>query len=411
GASVVSAYDEASKALTITVKGNDVAVDANNFHTYEVVFVSENPDTIQPVIPENPDTIQPVIPDTTPVTPVIPGGNGAKLLRTVVYTDDLVINISGDDMQPQTQDITVAYYDNGMATLSIMNFIMGEGEDGMLVGDIVLDSVPYTESDSVRMSILKNIFITSDNPDAMGNALPEIPVEIKSATSSINYDKLTAVIGIDLEDMYVTVNFGFSDKKNTGEVENGDSDNGDKKEDFVIDNYFATVNGAFLSTHNGMTLLSYANDKMKLTLVDMTVDLGDGDIVIGDVEVEVPATKSEMFYFEGEDTVKIKTDDIYEIGNQTDFARVKVSDGRSKLGMTKVFYEMEVELIDLGVTFTINFGDSLNSVKEIPSLTDNLDDTRVYTINGTYLGDHVDINRLPVGIYIKKGKKFVVRSK
>ncbi|MBQ0156343.1 MAG: PCMD domain-containing protein, partial [Bacteroidales bacterium] len=42
GASVVSAYDEASKALTITVKGNDVAVDANNFHTYEVVFVSEN---------------------------------------------------------------------------------------------------------------------------------------------------------------------------------------------------------------------------------------------------------------------------------------------------------------------------------------------------------------------------------
>ncbi len=314
-------------------------------------------------------------------------------------------------MQPQTQDITVAYYDNGMATLSIMNFIMGEGEDGMLVGDIVLDSVPYTESDSVRMSILKNIFITSDNPDAMGNALPEIPVEIKSATSSINYDKLTAVIGIDLEDMYVTVNFGFSDKTNTGEVENGDSDNGDKKEDFVIDNYFATVNGAFLSTHNGMTLLSYANDKMKLTLVDMTVDLGDGDIVIGDVEVEVPATKSEMFYFEGEDTVKIKTDDIYEIGNQTDFARVKVSDGRSKLGMTKVFYEMEVELIDLGVTFTINFGDSLNSVKEIPSLTDNLDDTRVYTINGTYLGDHVDINRLPVGIYIKKGKKFVVRSK
>ncbi|MCQ2190028.1 MAG: hypothetical protein MJY63_00100 [Paludibacteraceae bacterium] len=344
-------------------------------------------------------------------TGVVEENAGPKLLRTVVYTDDLVINISGDDMAPQTQDITVAYYDNGMATLSIMNFIMGEGEDGMLVGDIVLENVPYTSGDSIRMQILKNIFITSSNPDALGNSLPEIPVEIKSATSSNNYDKLKAIIGIDLEDMYVTVNFGFSDKTNTGVVEEAGSGNTTPNEDFVIDNYVTSVDGAFYSIHNGMTRLSYSNGNMKLTLVDMTVNLGDGDIVIGDIEIVVPATTSDLIYFEGEDTVKIKTDDIYEIGNQFDLARVKVTDGKSKLGLTKVFYDMDVELIDLGITFTVNFGDSLTSVIDKPSLTYKKVDTRVYTITGAYVGDNVEINMLPAGIYIQNGKKFIVRSK
>jgi len=344
-------------------------------------------------------------------TGVVEENAGPKLLRTVVYTDDLVINISGDDMAPQTQDITVAYYDNGMATLSIMNFVMGEGEDGMLVGDIVLENVPYTQEDSIRMQILKKIFITSDNPDAMGNMLPEIPVEIKSATSSNNYDKLKAVIGIDLEDMYVTVNFGFSDKKNTGVVEESGSEEIHHAAGSVVDNMTVSVNGDYYNLREGKTRLSFKDNKLTLTLVDLTVNLGDGDIIVGDVKIELPATTSDMIYFEGEDTVKIITDDIYEIGNQTEYARVRVSEGRSKLELSKVFYDMEVELIDLGITFNINFGDSTTVVHNMSAIVDNVVDTRVFTIIGACVGDNVEITMLPAGIYIRNGKKFIVRSK
>ncbi len=344
-------------------------------------------------------------------TGVVEENVGPKLLRTVVYTDDLVINISGDDMQPQTQDITIKYYDNGMATLSIMDFVMGEGEDGMLVGDIVLENVPYTSGDSIRMQILKNIFITSKNPDALGNSLPEIPVEIKSATSSNNYDKLKAVIGIDLEDMYVTVNFGFSDKTNTGVVEENGSSDDKTIYNSVVDNLVVAVNGEFYGMRQGKTRLAYNNNKLTLTLVDLTVDLGDGDITVGDVKIELPTTTTDMICFEGEDTVKIITDDIYEIGNQTEYARVKVTDGRSKLGLTKVFYDMEVELIDLGITFTVNFGDSLTSVPELPVMPNKVVDTRIFTITGAFVGDNIiDRDMLPAGIYIQNGKKFIVKK-
>ncbi|MCQ2188526.1 MAG: calycin-like domain-containing protein [Paludibacteraceae bacterium] len=344
-------------------------------------------------------------------TGVVEENVGPKLLRTVVYTDDLVINISGDDMQLQTQDITVAYYDNGMATLSIMNFVMGEGEDGMLVGDIVLENVPYTESDSIRMQILRNIFITSKNPEALGNSLPEIPVEIKSATSSVNYDKLQAVIGIDLEDMYVTVKFGFSDKTNTGVVEENSSEETRPQMSCVTDNYVVSMDGQYYGVREGNTLLAISGDNLTLRLVDMTVDLGDGDIVIGDIEIVLPTRTSDMIYFEGEDTVKIKTDDVYEIGNQIEYARVKVTDGYSKIGLTKVFYDMEVELIDFGLTFIVNFGDSTTSAFNYPSLVNKVVDTRIYTITGAYVGDNImDRNMLPVGIYIQNGKKFIVRK-
>ena len=382
-------------------------------------IVPVDPDTIVPVdpdtiVPVDPDTIVPVDPDTIiPVDPdtITPGGVVPKLLRTVVYTDDLVINISGDDMAPQTQDITVAYYDNGMATLSIMNFVMGEGEDGMLVGDIVLDSVPYVQTDSIRMQILKNIFITSSNPDALGNSLPEIPVEIKSAESSNSFDKLKAVIGIDLEDMYVTVNFGYSDKTNTGVVEGDTFPTEIASAGTVVDNMTVSVNGESYGVRKGITRMAYSDGKLTLTLVDLAVDFGDGDIIVGDVTIELPAVVSDsVLEFAGDDTVKIKADNEYEIGGQTDFARVKVTEGRSKLRLSKVFYDMEVELIDLGLTFNVSFGDSTTAVIDIPSVVERKEDTRVFTITGVYVGSDIEnMNSLPAGIYIRDKKKFIIR--
>ncbi len=344
-------------------------------------------------------------------TGVVEEEKAPKLLRTVVYTDDLVINISGDDMAPQTQDITVAYYDNGMATLSIMNFVMGEGEDGMLVGDIVLDSVPYVQTDSIRMQILKNIFITSSNPDALGNSLPEIPVEIKSAESSNSFDKLKAVIGIDLEDMYVTVNFGYSDKTNTGVVEGDTFPTEIASAGTVVDNMTVSVNGESYGVRKGITRMAYSDGKLTLTLVDLAVDFGDGDIIVGDVTIELPAVVADsVLEFAGDDTVKIKADNEYEIGGQTDFARVKVTEGRSKLRLSKVFYDMEVELIDLGLTFNVSFGDSTTAVIDIPSVVERKEDTRVFTITGVYVGSDIEnMNSLPAGIYIRDKKKFIIR--
>ncbi len=409
---------KASGKAVIKMDGVDVDVNVSRFATdrelsklymdveAETYVYRFGYDTIP--VPEVPlDTVKP---DTTPV---IPGDNDStpKLLRTVVYNDDLVINISGDDMLPQTQDITIDYYDNGTATLSIMNFVMGEGEDGMLVGDIVLNDVPYVQTDSVRMSILKNIFITSSDPNAMGNSLPEIPVEIKSATSSNNFDKLKAVIGIDLEDMYVTVYFGNSDKTNTGVVKENESTDNKPSKSSILDNMVVSVNGESFGIREGNTRFAYNDDKLTLTLVGLAVDLGDGDITVGDIQIELPTTKSDMIYFEGEDTVKIITHDVYEIGNQTEYARVKVSNGKIKPRLTKAFYDMDIELIDLGITFTVNFGDSTTAVINILSESDRVEDTRVFTIMGTYVSENIeDMNSLPAGIYIRDRKKYIIRK-
>ena len=90
GATIEKLFDESSKLLTITIKGNDYAANNNNFHTYTIQF--KNDEVVDPDPTPNPD------PDPTPgnvdYTPAYTGEKTklsrwitAVTLESGVYTD------------------------------------------------------------------------------------------------------------------------------------------------------------------------------------------------------------------------------------------------------------------------------------------------------------------------------------
>lgn len=96
GATIEKSFDESSKLLTITIKGNDYAANSNSFHTYTIQF--KNDEVVDPDPTPDPDPEPNPEPDPTPgdvdYTPAYTGEKTksgrwitAVTLESGVYTD------------------------------------------------------------------------------------------------------------------------------------------------------------------------------------------------------------------------------------------------------------------------------------------------------------------------------------
>lgn len=157
GASVSTTYDEASRTATITVEGEDININSGNKHVYTVKF------------------IEVVKPD---------------------YTENLVITINGNSVDPIKQGVFMKEVTPGSYNLSIKDFELINPNASILIGDIVLENVPAKNvNGQLQYEKYQETTITSENPGALGPELGKLPISFKGRT--IN-GRLWASLQIDM---------------------------------------------------------------------------------------------------------------------------------------------------------------------------------------------------------------------
>lgn len=140
-------YNAANKVLTIVVKGENIEEDDENYNEYYVRFGS------------------------APFTPCV--------VSTKIYNVPIFVGVDGDVTGPQSAGVAVEKYDNGNINLVLKNFILGEGEESMPVGNIALNNITVNDDNTFTYNGGVKIENGDDsNVDWMGPTITSIVGEI-----------------------------------------------------------------------------------------------------------------------------------------------------------------------------------------------------------------------------------------
>ena len=165
GAIVEKSYDEETHKLTITVKGNDISANTENFHTYTLEFKQA-----EEQIP----------------------------LESTDYSGFLTVTVNGNSADSQITTIRLIKNTDASYSFALDNFILGAGEDAMPIGNILLKNLTVSE-DGNSFTANQTIQITEGDKEGvtswLGPQLGDVPV-VLSATK--NGDNMTADIYIDM---------------------------------------------------------------------------------------------------------------------------------------------------------------------------------------------------------------------
>ena len=165
GATVEKSYDEETRKLTITVKGNDFSVNTENFHTYTLEFKQ----TEEQIPMESTD-----------------------------YSGFLTVTVNDNSADPQITTIRLIKNTANSYSFALDNFILGAGEEAMPIGNILLKNLTVSE-DGSSFTANQTIQITEGDKEGVtgwfGPGLGDVPV-VLSATK--NGNNMTANIDIDM---------------------------------------------------------------------------------------------------------------------------------------------------------------------------------------------------------------------
>ena len=165
GAIVEKSYDEETHKLTITVKGNDISANTENFHTYTLEFKQA-----EEQIP----------------------------LESTDYSGFLTVTVNGNSADSQITTIRLIKNTDASYSFALDNFILGAGKDAMPIGNILLKNLTVSE-DGNSFTANQTIQITEGDKEGvtswLGPQLGDVPV-VLSATK--NGDNMTADIDIDM---------------------------------------------------------------------------------------------------------------------------------------------------------------------------------------------------------------------
>lgn len=165
GATVEKSYDEETRKLTITVKGNDFSVNTENFHTYTLEFKQ----TEEQIPMESTD-----------------------------YSGFLTVTVNDNSADPQITTIRLIKNMDASYSFALDNFILGAGEEAMPIGNILLKNLTVSE-DGSSFTANQTIQITKGDKEGVtgwfGPGLGDVPV-VLSATK--NGNNMTANIDMDM---------------------------------------------------------------------------------------------------------------------------------------------------------------------------------------------------------------------
>ncbi len=186
-------FDASKIGYTKKGQGATVTKESVDENTYKIVVTAEDYDATT-----NPDA------QTTYTIHIV---------EQYDYSNDLVVAITLDSATdytaPQPTTIQLVKESDGSKTFKLRNFILGSGEDAMGVGNIEVTNLTQNGN---TYSASKNITITAgDDPsfaedDWVGPGLGNIPVKV---TANLEGNQMTASIHIDMaqsfnQDIYVT---------------------------------------------------------------------------------------------------------------------------------------------------------------------------------------------------------------
>ena len=133
--------------------------------------------------------------------------------QTKTYTDELVVTINNIASDPMQTTINVEPEADGTYTLSLLNFIMGSGEDKIPVGNIVVPGISYETINGIdNFASKQTVPLTAGDSEVssewLADMLTEIPIDLNGKMTD---GSLYCTINIDLTDILgqiIGVKFG-----------------------------------------------------------------------------------------------------------------------------------------------------------------------------------------------------------
>ena len=153
---------------------------------------------------------------------VVFGDRNNFVASTKTYTEQLVVVMNEEQMEPQETTIAVETNKDGSYTLSLNNFVLG----GLLeVGNIVVESIAATTKEGITsFTANRNILIAAGDTEGewLGPNLGEVPVNI---TGKMDAEHLYCTISITMEELG-TINVVFGEEGNVTNISAIAAENG-----------------------------------------------------------------------------------------------------------------------------------------------------------------------------------------
>ncbi len=368
-ASIETSYDATSYVLTITVKGENISEDTDNYHTYTIQF-------------------------DAPSTPAV-----TIVGDPVNYSDYIVVTVNEESTQPQSASIVKNNMSDGTTQFIIKNFAL----DGIPVGNITLSNVTvnsdgtFTTSQTIQIEAGDDPAYTADS--WIGPFLGDIPIEMTGVVVSDTKFKTTIAIDMSASlGQIIDVRYGFTYERS------------------VATGNFATMcfagrvdaKGAEATTGYIIGATVYSIEGRNGDYINLTEETGA--LVAGQPYIFVATADQQYFTTNATETTASSYNGL--VGS---LEGCSVSEGYY------VMYQNEVCKAGSGVTIGTNRAyidldnvPTSNAVKDVrlsvEGMTDGIsaiesesNNTVIYNLAGQR------VNRANKGVYIINGKKMVIK--
>lgn len=388
GATIEPSYNEDEALLTITVKGNDISVNPENVHTYTVQFAKPQPEITE-------------------------------------YENDLLVAVNGQGAPIQKAKIQLIKELDGTTSLALNNFVLGNGDEALAVGNIKLTNLEIKDN---KIQATQTINITEGDDPAyegqwFGPILGEVPVSLNATL--INDQTIEAIIDIPLTpgSMEVKVTFAETQTYTDGEaislttgltnvVYNRTFPAGWS----TICLPFATSTAAFgadvkaqafaSADDNGLNFAEVTElDANKPYLIYFPSETTAPIYLSAEVETTTPVSVTfGDFTFCGSYAASMSMSGKYGVADQGDVQKLMLGGEHSTLGATRAYFTKSG---DQPVQIRLNLDGNTTAIDEVEQAGTTF---TVYTLQGVLVREQATtLNGLPKGIYIVNGKKVVVK--
>ena len=318
------------------------------------------------------------------------------MAQTKTYTDNLVVTILGSSTEPQETTIFVEQDTDGTYTLQLNKFALGEGEEALLVGNIVVDNISITEVNGIKNFATEcNIEITAgdDENEWLGPGLGEVPI---SLTGKMDDNKLYCIIDIDMSEMLgqiITVVFGHKDKFLASKTT-------------YTDNLTISIDGDPTELPETTIIVErYKDNTYSLLLNNFTLGEGEEALLVGNIVLNnITATKANgIKSFATERNIFITAGDDENEWLGPNLGKVPVS-LTGKMDTGRLYCAIDIDMSEmLGQIINVVFGDE-KAVTSIENIAVENEANVIYDITGRKVKEITN-----AGIYIVNGKKVFVK--
>ena len=313
------------------------------------------------------------------------------MAQTKTYTDSLVVTINGQTTAPQQTTINVEPANDGTYTLSLLNFIMGSGEDAMPVGNIVVNGINVETANGIAtFATEQTVPLTAGNLEGVSFWLADMLTEINiDLAGNMTEGSLYCTINIDLTGMMeqiIGVEFG-KEIKATRSYE---------------DKLVVTINGMSTEQRTAINVDEKVDGTYTLSLNNFMLANGEGVMPVGNIVLNNITTENVdgVHSFAANQEIVITEGSVeadYWMASMLGNVPVNLT---GKMNEYKLYCNIDIDMTaTLGQVINVTFGqEDLSGIVGIK--TENGADV-IYDLTGRKV-DAITT----AGIYIVNGKRF-----